>query len=88
MSFLSALQVNSLPEHRPEYADPYKDQQAPLVTEAPNPFANSRFGKFMAKGRYPIEQRIEDKKRGIGRQKHPFVGASGHDSSNMILAHS
>ena len=23
---------------------------------------------------YPIEQRIEDKKNGIGRQKHPFVG--------------
>ncbi|KAK1233014.1 hypothetical protein PQX77_003816 [Marasmius sp. AFHP31] len=59
-----------------EYADPYKDQQAPLVSEAPNPFANSRFGKFMAKGKYPIEQRIEDKKRGIGRQKSPFVGAS------------
>ncbi|KAL0071897.1 hypothetical protein AAF712_000820 [Marasmius tenuissimus] len=56
-----------------EYADPYKDQQAPLVSEAPNPFANSRFGKFMAKGKYPIEQRIEDKKRGIGRQKSPFV---------------
>jgi hypothetical protein len=23
--------------------------------------------------RYPIEQRIEDKKRGIGRQRYPFV---------------
>jgi hypothetical protein len=25
--------------------------------------------------RYPLEQRIEDKKRGIGRQKYPFLGA-------------
>ena len=28
----------------------------------------------MAGGRYPIEQHIEDKKRGIGRQKYPVVG--------------
>lgn len=28
----------------------------------------------MGGGKYPIEQRIEDKKRGIGRQKYPFVG--------------
>ncbi|KAL0578732.1 hypothetical protein V5O48_003288 [Marasmius crinis-equi] len=56
-----------------EYADPYKDQRAPLVQDAPNAFASSRFGQFMAKGKYPIEQRIEDKKRGIGRQKYPFV---------------
>lgn len=26
-------------------------------------------------GRYPLEQRIENKKRGIGRQRHAFVGA-------------
>ena len=31
---------------------------------------NSLFGA----GKYPMEQRIEDKKRGIPRQKHPFVG--------------
>ena len=24
--------------------------------------------------RYPLEQRIEDKKRGIGRQRYPFLG--------------
>lgn len=27
-------------------------------------------------GKYPLAQRIEDKKRGIGRQKYPFVGMS------------
>lgn len=26
-------------------------------------------------GKYPLQQRIEDKKRGIGRQKYPVVGA-------------
>lgn len=35
----------------------------------------SAFTKFLASGRYPLEQRIEDKKRGIGRQKYPFAGA-------------
>ncbi|KAF9455115.1 rhomboid-domain-containing protein [Macrolepiota fuliginosa MF-IS2] len=29
--------------------------------------------KFLASGKYPLEQRIEDKKRGIGRQRYPFV---------------
>ena len=27
--------------------------------------------KFLGNAKYPLEQRIEDKKRGIGRQKHP-----------------
>jgi hypothetical protein len=31
------------------------------------------FKKFLASGKYPLEQRIEDKKRGIGRQRYPFV---------------
>lgn len=34
------------------------------------------FGSFLETGKYPMEQRIEDKKRGIPRQKHPFVGLS------------
>jgi len=29
---------------------------------------------ILAGRKYPLQQRIEDKKRGIGRQKHPFVG--------------
>jgi hypothetical protein len=31
------------------------------------------FTRFLAQGRYPLEQRIENKKRGIGVQKYPFV---------------
>ncbi|KAF4623366.1 hypothetical protein D9613_001726 [Agrocybe pediades] len=34
---------------------------------------NTTFSRFFADARYPLQQRIEDKKRGIGRQKHPFV---------------
>ena len=54
-----------------EYADPYNADRAQPVAEKASPF-----GKFMAGagGRYPVEQRIENKKRRIGRQKHPFVG--------------
>jgi hypothetical protein len=32
------------------------------------------FNKFIGGSRYPLDQRIEDKKRGIGRQKYPVVG--------------
>lgn len=27
-----------------------------------------------ATGKYPLEQRIENKKRGIGQQRYPFLG--------------
>ncbi|KAJ3790905.1 rhomboid family-domain-containing protein [Lentinula aff. detonsa] len=52
-----------------EYADPY----------APNPNQKaeklSPFAKFIGgnEGKYPLEQRIENKKRGIGRQTYPFL---------------
>ncbi|KAG6818018.1 hypothetical protein H0H87_009173 [Tephrocybe sp. NHM501043] len=49
-----------------EYAEPV--QAADQSTEK-----KSSFASFMAKGKYPIQQRIEDKKRGIGGQKYPFV---------------
>ncbi|KAG6828707.1 hypothetical protein H0H92_007015 [Tricholoma furcatifolium] len=47
----------------PQLADTDRsmDKKAPLVS-------------FLAQGKYPMEQRIEDKKRGIGRQRYPFVG--------------
>jgi hypothetical protein len=51
-----------------EYADPPKEDPK-LVSEKGLPFRS-----LLGTGKYPIEQRIEDKKRGIGRQKHPFVG--------------
>ncbi|KAL1685784.1 hypothetical protein GGG16DRAFT_65646 [Schizophyllum commune] len=31
------------------------------------------FARFLSSGKYPLDQRIEDKKRGIGRQRYPFV---------------
>ncbi len=52
-----------------EYADPYNPERAKPVAEKSGPLA-----RFLGEGRYPIEQRIEDKKRGIGRQKYPFLG--------------
>jgi hypothetical protein len=51
-----------------EYVDPYDN------TRTNQPDKATAFSKFLASGKYPVEQRIEDKKRGIGRQKQPFVG--------------
>ncbi|KAE9408180.1 rhomboid-domain-containing protein [Gymnopus androsaceus JB14] len=53
-----------------EYADPYTPN--PLVQEADK---SSPFSRFLGvdKGKYPLEQRIENKKRGIGRQRHPYL---------------
>jgi hypothetical protein len=30
--------------------------------------------RWLDPGKYPLEQRIENKKRGIGRQRYPVVG--------------
>lgn len=57
---------------RPEFADA---QRANPVSEKPSPF-----GRFLDNGKYPIEQRIEDKKRGIGRQRYPIVGGLFYSS--------
>ncbi len=54
-----------------EYADPYNNTGSPPVAEKSGPLAKFFGG---GAGRYPLEQRIEDKKRGIGRQRHPFLG--------------
>ncbi|ETW87399.1 serine protease S54 [Heterobasidion irregulare TC 32-1] len=51
-----------------EFAEPYDSKRAIPVTEK-----GSALSRFLENGKYPIEQRIEDKKRGIGRQKYPFV---------------
>lgn len=34
----------------------------------------SSLSTLIGTGNYPLEQRIEDKKRGIGRQRYPIVG--------------
>lgn len=46
-----------------EYADPYDETSKGGAEKAP--LAHGR--------RYPLDQRIEDKKRGIGRQRYPFL---------------
>jgi hypothetical protein len=60
---------NALTRNDLEYAEP-SGEQSKLADKA-SPFQKA-FGMDM--GRYPLEQRIEDKKRGIGRQKYPFIG--------------
>lgn len=53
-----------------DYADPtYNTERARPVMEKQSSISN-----LIGTGNYPIEQRIEDKKRGIGRQRYPFVG--------------
>lgn len=54
-----------------EYAEPAYDQ---TNVQTKTPEKSTPFARFLGKGKYPKEQRIEDKKRGIGRQKYPFVG--------------
>lgn len=55
-----------------EYADPYDPTRAkPIASD--KPLAGSVISNLFGTGRYPLEQRIENKKRGIGRQKHPLV---------------
>ncbi|TFK41249.1 hypothetical protein BDQ12DRAFT_697116 [Crucibulum laeve] len=44
-----------------------------MKSDIPAEKQQSSFAKFLASGKYPLEQRIEDKKRGIGRQRYPFV---------------
>ena len=53
-----------------EYAEP-SGNDSNSVSEKGTPLRS-----FLGAGKYPMEQRIEDKKRGIPRQKHPFVGVS------------
>lgn len=64
-----------------EYAEPQLPEEAdPKAQRDLNPVS-----KFFSTGRSPLEQRIENKKRGLGQQRHPFVGVYGfgrHLSSN------
>jgi hypothetical protein len=49
-----------------EYAEPYGDGSNAVAEKPP-------LARFMDSAKYPIDQRIEDKKRGIGRQRYPFL---------------
>ncbi|EGO05403.1 hypothetical protein SERLA73DRAFT_174545 [Serpula lacrymans var. lacrymans S7.3] len=51
-----------------EYAEPYADEGKKVEPEETSPMK-----RLFGTGKYPLDQRIEDKKRGIGRQKYPFV---------------
>jgi len=52
-----------------EYADgPYETGRENLLSKNVSPLS-----RFTGVGAYPLEQQIENKKRGIGRQKYPFV---------------
>ena len=57
-----------------EYQDPYGKNGQFAPPQKPESALQRFFG-----GRYPIEQRIENKKRGIGRQRHPFLGTCGRN---------
>ena len=35
---------------------------------------NGKFSQWVGGLKQPLEQQIEDKRNGIGRQKHPYVG--------------
>ncbi|GJE85705.1 rhomboid family intramembrane serine protease [Phanerochaete sordida] len=56
-----------------EYADDdiYNEARARPVQEKATPF--SRFLRNAGVGQRPLNQRIDEKKRGIGRQRYPFV---------------
>jgi hypothetical protein len=55
-----------------EYVDPSPVGQAsvPLMERGDK----GKFGQWMVNMRKPLEQRIEDKRNGIGRQKRPYIG--------------
>ncbi len=66
-----------------EYADPYDATQALPTASAKE--KRLPLATFLTGGRYPIEQRIENKKRGIGRQKYPFIGKQSSQLSLVTV---
>ena len=55
-----------------EYVDPNPVGQAsvPLMERGDK----GKFGQWMGNIRKPLEQRIQDKRNGVGRQNRPYVG--------------
>ena len=53
-----------------EYDDPYNESRARPLPEKATPFSRL-FGTRQGSS---LQQKIEQKKRGIGRQRYPFVG--------------
>jgi hypothetical protein len=54
-----------------EYAEPHEDNSKAAAEDVP-------LTSFMEREKYPLDQRIENKKRGIGRQRYPFLCTSFH----------
>lgn len=44
------------------------------LNDAPANVEKPLLARWFDPGKYPLEQRIEDKKRGIGRQRYPVLG--------------
>lgn len=59
-----------LPDFTDESTDFPSTGGPPIVDDK-----RSLITRWFDPGKYPLQQRIEDKKRGIGRQKYPVVGA-------------
>ncbi|KZV77506.1 rhomboid-domain-containing protein [Peniophora sp. CONT] len=55
-----------------DYRDPEPGEGAPLVKDI-NGAGASPWQRLLGGGKYPLEQRIDQKRRGIGRQRYPFV---------------
>lgn len=55
-----------------EYADPSPIGQAsvPLMERG----KGGKFSQWMGNMKQPLEQRIQNKRNGIGRQRRPYVG--------------
>jgi hypothetical protein len=58
-----------------EYAEPYAEPYDPTRAKPMADKGANTLSKVLGGSRYPLEQRIQDKKRGIPRQKYPFVGS-------------
>jgi len=63
--------------HKPSLSYDSKEPDGPNdLTPPPEAIDNDSrplLNRWFDPGRYPLQQRIEDKKRGIGRQRYPFV---------------
>lgn len=63
-----ATYVSTLADYADE--DIYNESRARPLPEKPAPLSRM----FRSLGNTPLNQRIEEKKRGIGRQRYPYVG--------------
>lgn len=58
-----------------DFAEPYDASRAQPMPQEPSPVA-----RFLGLQDYSLAQRIENKKRGVGKQRYPVVGESINSS--------